>query len=76
MFMRGIGDGISGYNAAMSATDEDRRVYCPPPNVGIVDAQYVAIMSTFLAKYPNTRSQPVSLVLLFALKETFPCEKR
>jgi hypothetical protein len=73
LYIRGIGDGIGVYNAMLADTDGDKRFYCPPKNVGIVDAQYVAIMSSFLTKYPNTRSQPVYGVLLFALKDAFPC---
>jgi hypothetical protein len=76
LFIRGIGDGISVYNAMQDETDGGRKLYCPPEKIGIVDAQYVAIMSSFLTKYPKTRSQPVEVVLLFALKDTFPCGKQ
>ena len=42
---------------------------------GVPDAQYVLMMMMqFLTKYPNTKTMPVGLVLLFALKDTFPCE--
>jgi hypothetical protein len=53
-----------------------KTLYCPPEKVGIVDAQYVAIMSSFLTKYPKSRSQPVEVVLLFALQDAFPCGRR
>jgi hypothetical protein len=73
LYIRGIGEGIGIYNAMLDQPDGGRKLYCPPGNVGIVDAQYVAIMSSFLTKYPTTRSHPVPAVLLFALKEAFPC---
>ena len=31
------------------------------------------MMRAFLTKYPNTKTMPVALVLLYALKDTFPC---
>ena len=76
LFVRGIGNGISAYNAMQDETDGNRKLYCPPEKVGIVDAQYVAIMSSFLTKYPKTRSYPVEVVLLFALKDAFPCGRQ
>jgi hypothetical protein len=76
LYIRGIGDGISVYNAMQDESDGGRKLYCPPEKVGIVDAQYVAIMSSFLTKYPKTRSQSVEVVLLFALRDTFPCGKQ
>ena len=76
LYIRGIGDGLGVYNAMMGDSDGDRRFFCPPDTMGIVDAQYVAIMSNFLTNYPKTRSQPVNAVLLFALKETFPCGRQ
>lgn len=69
----GASDGIGVYNAMMAESDGDRRVFCPPQKLGLIDAQYVAIMASFLTKYPTTRSRPVDLVLLFALKDAFPC---
>jgi hypothetical protein len=75
IFIRGIGDGLTAYNAAQDAVDGGRKFYCPP-EVGIVDAQYVAIMLSFLTKIPTASSQPVGLVLLFALKEAFPCGRQ
>src|SRR6185437_11322113 len=56
LYLRGLGDGISMYNTLMA--EGHRAVYCPPGNVGIVDAQYAAIMSGFLQKFPKVRSQP------------------
>jgi hypothetical protein len=75
LFMKGIGEGILSYHALMVVNGEDRAVFCPPDKVGIVDAQYVEILSTFLKKYPAARSRPVGVTLAFALEETFPCEK-
>src|SRR5258708_3630259 len=67
-FVRGIGDGLRAYKAATG-----RRLYCNAENVPLVDAQYIAIMKGFLKKFPKLRSQEPALVLLYALKDAFPC---
>ena len=72
MFIRGIGEGIMALSAFVNEGG-GKPVYCPPPNVGLVDAQYVAIMTDHIAKYPSIKDKPVSLVLVSALEEAFPC---
>jgi len=49
-------------------------VYCPPNKVGIVHAQYVSIIKAFVAKVPKAKDLPVAGVLLYALKDAFPCQ--
>jgi hypothetical protein len=56
--------------------EQRRSFYCPPEKVGLVDAQYAAIMSAYLQRFPRVRSQPPAAVLLFALQDAFPCEAR
>jgi hypothetical protein len=73
LYIAGVGDGISAYNAQRQA-EGGAVFYCPPENVGIVEAQYVLIIRTFVAKYPKVSDQPVPMVLLYALKEAFPCK--
>jgi hypothetical protein len=73
MYIRGIGDGIGMYNTMVQA-EGGAGVYCPPNKVGIVDAQYVAIIKAFVAKVPKAKDLPVAGVLLYALKDAFPCQ--
>jgi hypothetical protein len=75
LLIRGIGEGISAYNA-LQETRNAEPFYCPPNQLGIVDAQYVAIMRGFLVKYPKTKTQPVAAVLLYALQDAFPCKPK
>jgi hypothetical protein len=37
LYIRGIGDGIGVYNAMIADSDGDKRIYCPPQKIGIVD---------------------------------------
>jgi hypothetical protein len=70
LYLKGIGDGISVYNADI----QKGALYCPPEKVGIVDGQYAAIIRDFVAKVPKAMEMPVEVVLLYALKDAFPCQ--
>jgi Rap1a immunity proteins len=72
MYIRGIGDGISMYNAMVQA-EGGAGVYCPPAKAGLADGQYVAIIKALLKKSPKAKELPVQGVLLYALKDAFPC---
>ena len=67
IYLKGMGDGISAYNAR-------KRTYCPPDRIGIVDAQYALIIRNFVAKYPNLTDAPIEVTLIFALEDAFPCK--
>jgi hypothetical protein len=71
LYLRGIGDGFSVYNAGKQT--QGGGLYCPPEKVGIVDGQYAAILRGFVAKVPKSMELPVEVVLLYALKDAFPC---
>lgn len=73
LYIRGVGDGIAIYSAALRSHGTGL-AYCPPEKVGLVDAQYVAIMKGFMAKFPKTRTSPVAAVLIYALQDAFPCK--
>jgi hypothetical protein len=72
LYIRGIGDGIGIYNVLLQSRGV-AQAYRPPQKVGLVDAQYVAIMKSFVAKFPKTKASPVAAVLLYALQDAFPC---
>ena len=73
LYIRGVGEGLSWYNSLVDTEHMGKPAYCEPEHLAIVDAQYVSMMRAFLTKYPNTKTMPVPLVLLYALKDTFPC---
>jgi hypothetical protein len=72
IYLKGIGDGISAYNARKRV--DGGAIYCPPDRVGIVDAQYALIIRNFVAKYPNLTDAPIEVTLTFALEDAFPCK--
>jgi hypothetical protein len=73
LYIRGIGEGISVYNA-LKQSEDGSQFYCPPEKVGLVDGQYVAILRSFVAKMPDTKKLPLPVVLLVALQDAFPCK--
>jgi hypothetical protein len=73
LYIRGVGEGLSWYNSLVDTEHMGKPAYCEPEHLALVDAQYVSMMRAFLTKYPNTKTMPVPLVLLYALKDTFPC---
>jgi hypothetical protein len=72
VYLKGIGDGISAYNARKRM--DGGAIYCPPDRVGIVDAQYTLIIRNFVTKYPNLTDAPIEVTLIFALEDAFPCK--
>jgi len=72
IFIRGIGEGIGALNAWEKVSGA-KPAYCPPPNIALVDAQLVSILADHIAKYPSLKDNPVSLVMISALEDVFPC---
>jgi hypothetical protein len=72
LYIKGIGEGISVYNA-LKQSEDGSQFYCPP-EFGLVDGQYVAILRSFVAKMPDTKKLPLPVVLLVALQDAFPCK--
>ena len=73
LYIRGVGEGLSWYNSFVATAGGGKPAFCEPEKLGLVDGQYVAMMRQFLIKYPTTKTMPPPLVLLYALKDTFPC---
>ncbi|WMT71917.1 hypothetical protein [Bradyrhizobium sp. Ash2021] len=74
VYIKGITDGFSVSNASL-ASSSHQPLFCPPNTLGLVDAQYVAILDSFLKKTPNVGNFAPGAVLLFALQDQFPCAK-
>jgi hypothetical protein len=73
LYIKGVGEGLSFYNSLVDK-EHGKPAFCEPEHLAIVDAQFVSMMREFITKYPNTKTMPVPLVLLYALKDTFPCK--
>jgi hypothetical protein len=74
IYLHGVTDGLQTSNAWVE-NNRGGLVYCPPENVGLVDAQYVEIMKSYLTKFPKNKSGLPAVILLFALKDAFPCKE-
>jgi hypothetical protein len=51
----------------------DRPIFCPPTKLAIAGEQVVEIERRFLEEHPDNAAFPYDGVLLFALREAFPC---
>jgi hypothetical protein len=72
LYIRGVFDGI-GMSNALESKLHGTPMYCQPDKFAMVDAQYVHMMKDFVNKTPNAAKFPPASVLLFTLKDAFPC---
>lgn len=73
IFLAGLGEGIFWANAAGSTLHQAAELYCPPKNLGLTGTQYVDIFRSHVRDNPQLRSEEVGLVMMMALRATFPC---
>lgn len=69
-YVVGVRDGSRG-QAAFSRTPE---LYCPPD--GVTNNQATDIVIADLRRYPETRHQPSSLLIIAAFIRAFPCPRK
>jgi hypothetical protein len=76
LYARQLGATENGMSWANSAAMHDHGfyIYCPPDNLALADDQNIDIMRRHLIAHPEFGKLPFGLVLLTALKETFPCK--
>jgi hypothetical protein len=66
-------NGISWANAKVMH-DGQPGIFCPPNNLALADQQNVDILRRYLTAHPNEGTLACGLILLSALRETFPCK--
>ena len=49
-------------------------LYCPPPELGISQDQYMSILRQEVEKFPYLAKYPLHTILLDGLIRTFPCK--
>jgi hypothetical protein len=59
MYLRGVYDGFGMSNAMLSKSQE-KKFYCLPESVGLIDPQLVAMMRGYLKKHPAGRPPSAS----------------
>jgi hypothetical protein len=73
IYLASLGDGI--YWANVSARESGHPIYCPPDALAITTEQYLALLTGFASApdMPPVKNEEVGMVLVFALKDAFPC---
>lgn len=74
IYERILGSAENGMSWVSAAVVDKTDVYCPPKNLALADQQDLLIMRQYIEKHQDKRNLPYGLVLLLALKETFPCK--
>ncbi|KAB7782172.1 Rap1a/Tai family immunity protein [Methylorubrum populi] len=74
-YLRGLKDGIE-WAVAQSRFDKEPPPFCPPPNLAIAAEQYRQILSDQIRRHPEQARHFAGLVMMDALKRTFPCSSK
>jgi hypothetical protein len=72
IFLSGVYDGFSVADAAMR-DDHKERLFCAPDELSMTNDQLNSILAVYVEKHKVHMDWPVSLYLLTALQEVFPC---
>jgi hypothetical protein len=73
-YLLGVTDGLHTSNAWVES-NRGGPIYCIPEYAGLWDKQYVSLMKGYLVKFPKGKNQQPAVILLFALKDAFPCKE-
>ncbi|CCE06458.1 hypothetical protein BRAS3843_1730027 [Bradyrhizobium sp. STM 3843] len=65
-------NGMSWANAAIEV-EGGVKLYCMPDSLALAPQQNVQILRQYVTDHPEHAKRPFGLVLLSALRETFPC---
>lgn len=73
MVIHAYAEGISWANTDLARVG-NKPIYCPPQKLAINAQQNVDIFKAFVKNESLVREYPAAMVMLMALKATFPCE--
>jgi hypothetical protein len=71
-FLSGLGTGFSWANTALQL-DNKPRLYCVPAKIALTADQEFDVLRRYVEGNPAFADKPVGAVLLFALRDAFPC---
>lgn len=74
-YLRGLKDGIE-WAMARSRFEKDAPPFCPPPDLAITTEQYRQILADQIQRDPKQSRHLAGLVMMDALKRTFPCSSK
>jgi len=72
-YLNGNANGLSWANTFVGRKYPQAKIYCPPKTVKLTPTQTVTAFRRFVAKFPKYKTTPVGAVMLFALKDKWPC---
>jgi len=78
LYISGVGAGYYWANIHLAIDRKLSPIYCQPGKVGLNANNYLQILDNYLSQ-PETKAStsptsPLGLILLFALRDTFPCK--
>ena len=73
LILGGVMDGLIAYNQYLLA-EKREPAFCLPVNLVLTVQQADDIMLRWIEKNPTPTNMPISVPLLLALRETFPCK--
>ena len=71
-YMNGLSRGLFWANVRLAAS-ERAQLYCEPDNLSLTSDQIVSIFRNYMAKNSSDGEEPAGMILMFALKDVFPC---
>lgn len=78
-YIEGVGHGFLWANAELQVNKRQTLLFCVPPSLGLTTDNYVGLIEAEIrdskANGGINGKAPVELVLMGALKKTFPCRK-
>jgi hypothetical protein len=72
-FVFDLNEGMGWLNDYLATTRHEPRVYCPPDKLTLTGNQLVEILKKFVQRDQQYGDYPVGAVLVYALKDVFPC---
>jgi hypothetical protein len=72
-FLRGMGNALSWANTTLLA-DKQPALFCTPESIVLTVEQEVDIMARHIERVPENGKVPAGGVMLYALREAFPCK--
>ncbi len=72
-YLNGTANGLSWANTFVGRQYPQAKFYCPPKTFKLTATQTVTVFRRFVAKFPKYGTGPVGAVMLFTLKNKWPC---
>lgn len=73
-YVRGVLDGINWSNTLL-LYEKKQPIFCPPENLGLNTNNALQILNDEIKSKNSKSTELVSMLLLFGLQRTFPCDK-